>query len=181
MRHGKISSRLGVKADHRVAMLRNLSIGLIQHGRIKTTLPRAKKLRPFLEPLVTRLKNPTVANLRVAQVTLNNRTAVMELAQRISTVFKDRPGGYLRIMKLSAHRVGDAADMALIEWVEPSLVAAYQDAPAKKAPAKKKAATSKKGSGKKATAKKSAASAEGAESVEAAPKKKSTKKATAKK
>lgn len=164
MRHGKRSSRLGVKADHRIAMLRNLSLGLVEHGRIKTTLPRAKKLRPFLEPIVTRLKDPSVANLRVAVATLNNRDAVMEIANRIAPAMKTRPGGYLRIMKLSGYRMGDAADMALIEWVEESLVKAYSQEAAPKA-AKGKAAKkgAKKPSGKKPAKK---AAAEGDEKAE---------------
>lgn len=155
MRHVKTRSRLGVKADHRVAMLRNLTIGLVQHGRIKTTLPRAKKLRPFLEPIVTRLKDPTVANLRIAVARLANRDTVMEIAKTIAPKMKDRPGGYLRIMKLAGHRVGDAADMALIEWSDISLVPAYNDKPTKKeAPAKKGAKkAAAKGGAKKASAK----------------------------
>ena len=159
MRHGKIRSKLGVKADHRVAMLRNLSLGLIEHGRVKTTLPRAKKLRPFLEPIVTRLKDPSVANIRVAVTQLANASAVLDLAQRIAPKFKTRPGGYLRIMKLATPRAGDAADMALVEWVEESLVAAYSDKPKATKTAKggaKKAAKAAKEGDAEATEKKAA-------------------------
>jgi large subunit ribosomal protein L17 len=169
MRHGKTRSRLGVKADHRVAMLRNLSLGLVQHGRIKTTLPRAKKLRPFLEPIVTRLKDPTVANLRLAVATLNNRDAVMEIANKIAPKMKDRPGGYLRILKLSGYRAGDAADMALIEWVEESLVNAYNADAAPKNKGKKGKKPAK--GGKKAAAA-SGDKEEKTEKKAAAPKKK---------
>jgi large subunit ribosomal protein L17 len=144
MRHGKVSSRLGVKADHRVAMLRNLTLGIIQHGRIRTTLARAKKLRPFLEPLVTRLKNPSVANIRIANERLANKEAVLALAQKVSVVFKDRPGGYLRILKLATPRAGDAADMALIEWSDESLVPFYSEGAKKKAPSAKRKTVSKK-------------------------------------
>ncbi len=151
MRHGNRSSRLGVKTNHRVAMLRNMALGLIEHGRIKTTLPRAKRLRPFVEVLVTRLKNPTVSNLRLANASLNNRKAVLFLAENVSTKFKTRPGGYLRILKLATPRAGDSANMALIEWVDESLVNAYQDAP--KTTAKKGA---KKAAAGKVTAPKSA-------------------------
>jgi large subunit ribosomal protein L17 len=159
MRHGKNRSRLGVKAAHRVAMLRNLTLGLVKHGRIKTTLPRARKLRPFLEPIVTRLREPTVANIRVANALLNNRDVVLEIAQKIAPKFKTRPGGYLRILKLATPRAGDAADMALIEWSDESLVPAYSAEPVaksstknstkKKATAQKVGKTSKKTAGAK--------------------------------
>ena len=168
MRHAKIGSKLGVKADHRVAMLRNLSIGLVQHGRIKTTLPRAKKLRPFLEPIVTRLKNPTVANIRVAVSQLANREAVLQIVSTIAPKMANRPGGYLRIMKLSGHRAVDAADMALIEWSDEALVPHYNEAPVKKTPAKAK----KKAAGKKASAKSAAGKAASGEEEKAPAKKK---------
>ena len=169
MRHKNRSRKLGVKKSHRIAMLRNLTLGLIEHGRIKTTVARAKTLRPFVEKLVTRLKEPTVPNIRNAVSTLGNKGGVAKIAQDISPKFKARNGGYLRIMRLSGHRAGDAADMALIEWVDESLVTAYQEvATEKKAPAKKKAAS------KKAAAKKSAPKAKKAAS-EDAPKKKAAK------
>ena len=165
MRHGNKATRLGVKKQHRIAMLRNLTLGLVEHGRIKTTVARAKYLRTFVEPLVTRLKEPTVANLRQAQSVLGNRDAVMVIAKTISPAFASRTGGYTRIMRLAQPRAGDAADMALIEWVDESLVNAYQEAPkakvakakkgAKKAPAKKKAAA-KDGEEKASKKKKSA-------------------------
>ena len=125
MRHGNRSSRLGVKTGHRVAMLRNLTLGLVEHGRIKTTIARAKRLRPFVEKIVTRLKDPTVANLRLANSELANKAAVASIAGKIAPKFKDRAGGYLRIMRLATPRAGDCADMALIEWVEADLVSAY--------------------------------------------------------
>ncbi len=142
MRHQAKTRRLGVKSPHRLAMLRNLTQGLVEHGRIRTTITRAKVLRPFVEKLVTRLKDPTVANLRHAYSTLSNRDTVMALAEKVSPKFKDRNGGYLRIMRMSLARPGDQADMALIEWVEESLVNAYQET--KKAPAKKAGKASKK-------------------------------------
>jgi large subunit ribosomal protein L17 len=144
MRHRKRTAKLGVKTDHRNAMLRNLTLGLLEHGRIKTTVARAKRLRPFVEKLVTCLKEPTVANLRLANSTLSNRAATLKIAHEISTVFKTRPGGYTRIMKLATPRVGDNADLALIEWVEESLVPAYSGMIS---PSKTKA---KKGDSKKA-------------------------------
>lgn len=135
MRHGNRSARLGVKTSHRTEMIRNMALGLIEHGRIRTTVTRAKRLRPFIEKLVTRLKNPSVHNLRLAQSELRHRSAVLSIAKNISPKFMSRPGGYLRILKLATPRPGDAADMALIEWVDESLVAAYQEKPA--TPAKK--------------------------------------------
>lgn len=147
--HRNRTSRLGVKTGHRTAMIRNLTLGLVEHGRIKTTVARAKRMRPFVEKLVTRLKDPTVANLRHAVSELNNRDAVLVIAKDIAPKFADRPGGYLRILKLAGHRAGDAADMALIEWVDESLVSAYQEK--KPVPAKK--TTGKKAAGKKAAPK----------------------------
>ena len=144
MRHGNRSTRLGVKTGHRVAMLRNLTLGLIEHGRIKTTVARAKRLRPFVEKLVTRLKDPSVANLRLVNSELANRDATLAIARNIAPLFKDRAGGYLRILKLARPRAGDNADLALIEWVEESLVAAYQENKTVKAPAKKSASKAKK-------------------------------------
>jgi len=137
MRHANRSSRLGVKTAHRLAMLRNMTLGLVEHGRIKTTIARAKRLRPFVEKIVTRLKDPTVANLRLAHVALGNKACVATIAGNISPKFKDRAGGYLRIMRLATPRAGDCADMALIEWVEAGLVSAYnQESSAKKKSAK---------------------------------------------
>lgn len=169
MRHGNRSTRLGVKTGHRVAMLRNLTLGLIEHGRIKTTQARARRLRPFVEKMVTRLKDPSVANLRLVNSELANRDAVLVLAKTIAPKFMDRPGGYLRIMKLARPRAGDNADMALIEWVEESLVAAYQETkPAAKKPAKK-AAKGKKAAPK---AKKEKTASEGSQGpAKKAPKK----------
>lgn len=127
MRHQMRSSRLGVKVQHRAAMLRNMTLGLVEHGRIKTTVTRAKALRPFVERIVTRLKDPSISNIRLVQRTLPHRDCVMTIAREIAPKFKDRNGGYLRIMRLASPRAGDAADMALIEWVEASLVKAYQE------------------------------------------------------
>jgi len=161
MRHGKISRRLGVKSAHRTAMLRNMAKSLVEHGRIKTTVARAKTLRPFVERIVTRLKDPSVANLRQALSKVNDRDTILKIAHEVSPKFKERNGGYLRILKLAKPRAGDCADMALIEWVEESLVNFYQEAtltPVKK-PAKKKKASAKK----KTTAKKKSAAKKTAE------------------
>lgn len=163
MRHGNRSTRLGVKTGHRVAMLRNLTLGLIEHGRIKTTVARAKRLRPFVEKMVTRLKDPTVANLRLVNSELSNRDAVLNIAKNIAPKFKDRAGGYLRILKLARPRAGDNADLALIEWVEESLVAAYGEV--NKKAAKKPAAKAKKAAPK--ASKKAKDAVEDGEVVEA--------------
>ena len=133
-------------------MLRNLALGLVEHGRIKTTLPRARRLRPFVEKMVTRLKDPTVANIRLVQAELANRDAVLAIAKTIAPKFANRPGGYTRILKLAGYRAGDAAEMALIEWVDESLVGAYSEAEKAPKATKKKAAAKKstKASGEKA-------------------------------
>lgn len=164
MRHGKISTRLGVKSGHRIAMIRNLALGLVEHGRIRTTTVRAKRLRPFMERLVTQLKEPTTANLRWALKQLPHRAAIQAIAQNVSTKFKDRPGGYLRILKLAKPRVGDCADMSLIEWVDESLVNAYQAKPPTKGKTSKAKATKKQ------------AAADGDKDESAVAKKKSVKK-----
>ncbi len=150
MRHRKKSLRLGVKTDHRKAMLRNLTLGLLEHGRIKTTVARAKRLRPFVERLVTRLKDPSIANIRIANAKLSNRSATLKIAQEISPKFKERAGGYTRILKLANRRIGDNADLAFIEWSEESLVPAYSGMIA---PAKSKGASKAKKAGTKSTAK----------------------------
>lgn len=156
MRHKVKTNRLGVKSAHRSALLRNLTKALVEHGRIKTTTLRAKQLRSFVEPIVTRLKNPTVHNLRLVNSELADRDCALKIAESISPQFKTRPGGYLRILKLATPRAGDKADMSLIEWVEESLVPAYAEIKEGKAPVKKKAAskTSKKAASAKTTKKK---------------------------
>src|SRR6187399_2467557 len=122
MRHQKTTRNLGVKTGHRVAMLRNLLRGLVRDGRIRTTHARAKVLRSYAEKIVTRLKDPSVANIRHAYSIVNDRDAVRDLTHNIAPKFKDRTGGYLRIMKLARTRPGDNADMVLIEWCDEGLV-----------------------------------------------------------
>ncbi len=171
MRHANRSSRLGVKTAHRKAMLRNLTLGLVEHGRIKTTIARAKRLRPFVEKIVTRLKDPTVANLRLAQAELANKGAVAAIAGTIAPKFKDRAGGYLRILRLATPRAGDCADMALIEWVEEGLVSAYnKDTSAKKKATKGAKKTSAKSKEKKADAVEAESEPTGKKSAKAAKK-----------
>ncbi len=131
MRHGKKFNHLGKKSGHRKAMLANMGSSLIKHKRINTTLAKAKALRVYLEPLVTKSKNDTGHNRRVVFSYLRDKDAVTELFREISTKVADRPGGYLRIIKLG-NRLGDNAEMALIEFVD------YNDVYNADKPAKKK-------------------------------------------
>ena len=117
MRHGKKFNHLGRKAAHRKALLRNLAINLIEHKRINTTLAKAKALRVFIEPLVTRSKENTMHNRRIVFRRLQNKYAVTELFTTVSAKVGDRPGGYCRIIRLGT-RPGDSAEMAMIEFVD---------------------------------------------------------------
>lgn len=108
---------MGRTAAHRDATLRNMSISLIQHKRIITTHAKAKVLRPFLEPIITRAKDNTQHSRRVVYSKLKNKDAVKELFGPIMVAVGDRPGGYLRIIRLG-YRKGDGAQMALIEFVD---------------------------------------------------------------
>ncbi len=117
MRHGKKFNHLGRKTAHRKAMLSNMGSSLIKHKRINTTLAKAKALRVYLEPLVTKSKNDTMHNRRVVFSYLRDKEAVTELFREVSVKVADRPGGYLRIIKLG-NRLGDNADMAMIEFVD---------------------------------------------------------------
>ena len=117
MRHNKKFNHLGRTADHRKAMLTNMAISLIKHKRITTTLAKAKALKKFVEPLITRSKNDTTTSRRVVFRYLQDKYAVTELFKEISTKVAERPGGYTRIIKLGI-RKGDAAEMAFIELVD---------------------------------------------------------------
>lgn len=117
MRHNKKFNHLGRKSAHRKAMLRNMAISLIEHKRISTTLAKAKALRMFLEPLVTRSKENTVHSRRVVFSYLQNKEAVKELFGEVAVRVAERPGGYLRIFK-TGFRQGDNAEMAIIEFVD---------------------------------------------------------------
>lgn len=119
MRHRKTGRRFGRDSSHRKAMFRNLAISIIEHGVVKTTLAKAKEIRGFLEPLVTLAKNDSVANRRLAFDRIRNKSAVGKLFSKIGPNFKERPGGYLRVLKYGFRR-GDAAPMAVIEFVEES-------------------------------------------------------------
>ncbi len=117
MRHNKKFNHLGRKASHRAAMLANMAISLIEHKRITTTLQKAKALRMYVEPLITKSKDDTTASRRVVFSYLQNKYAITELFGTIATKVADRPGGYTRIIKLGK-RASDDADMAFIELVD---------------------------------------------------------------
>ncbi|MCZ6674404.1 MAG: 50S ribosomal protein L17 [Verrucomicrobia bacterium] len=116
MRHLKHRHELGVKKAHRMALMANLACALIKEGRIKTTLAKAKALRPFAEKLVTLAKHGTLADRRLANSKLRNKEALQLLFNEKVEEFKDRPGGYTRIYKIG-NRLGDAAEMAIIELI----------------------------------------------------------------
>lgn len=117
MRHGDKVNNLGRKKAHRQALLQNLTSALIRHKRINTTLAKAKALRVYAEPLITRAKNDTQHNRRLVFSHLQDKEAVTELFTVVGDKVADRPGGYTRIIKLP-RRVSDAADMAMIELVD---------------------------------------------------------------
>jgi len=118
MRHGNHKYKLGVKPQHRKALVQGLAMELIIHGKIKTTETKAKAIKPFVEKLVTLAKNDTIANRRLAFTKLNNKEAVAALFTNVAPKFKQRPGGYTRILKLAGGRVGDGAQEAFIAFVE---------------------------------------------------------------
>ncbi len=117
MRHGKKVNHLGRKKAHRDALLANLAVALITHKRINTTVAKAKALRVYVEPLITKSKEDTTHNRRIVFSYLQDKEAVAELFREVSTKIADRPGGYLRIIKLG-NRQGDNAEMAMIEFVD---------------------------------------------------------------
>jgi len=117
MRHGKKFNHLGRKTAHRKAMLANMTCSLIEHKRINTTVAKAKALRLFAEPLITKSKSDTTHNRRIVFSYLRDKFAVTELFKEISVKVADRPGGYLRIIKLG-NRQGDNAPMAMVELVD---------------------------------------------------------------
>ncbi len=117
MRHNKRFRKLGRTTSHRIAMFRNMVASLIEHGRITTTLHKAKELRPVAEKVITRGRIDTVPARRWVRQWIPNRTLVKKLFNEVSPRFADRPGGYLRIIKLGPRR-GDGAEMAILEFVD---------------------------------------------------------------
>ena len=126
MRHNKHHASLGVTVEHRRAMMSNLAAALITHGRIETTLAKAKALRPFIEKVITKAKQAAAKTekkdalhlRRIALSDVRDETAVAKLFNETHKEFTNRPGGYTRIYKLGQQRQGDAAEMALIEFVK---------------------------------------------------------------
>ena len=117
MRHGKKIIKLGRKSAHRKALLANMAVSLFEHKRITTTSTKAKALKIFVEPLITKSKNDSVHNRRLCFSKLRNKLGVQILFDEISKKVADRPGGYTRIIKLG-NRMGDNASMAMIELVD---------------------------------------------------------------
>ena len=146
MRHRKSGRKLNRNSAHRKALFKNLAIALIEQEIIKTTLPKAKELRKFIEPLITRAKEDSVANRRHAFNKLRSDSAVAKLFSEVAVNSKDRNGGYTRIIK-AGFRYGDNAPMAVIEFVDRDVEAKRIDKK-KKDPAKEQ----KKESSKEATA-----------------------------
>ena len=117
MRHNKAINHLGRKSGHRKALLANMATSLILHKRIQTTVAKAKALKSYVEPLITKSKEDTTHSRRVVFSYLKNKYAVTELFREIAPKIADRPGGYTRVLK-TGFRQGDGADMALIELVD---------------------------------------------------------------
>ena len=151
MRHNKKFNHLGRKAAHRAAMLSNMACSLIMHKRISTTLAKAKALRIFVEPLLTRAQEDTMANRRLVFAELKQKEVVTELFQNVGEKIANRPGGYTRILR-TGFRLGDAAEMSIIELVD------YNENMLKDT--KKAAKKTTRRAGKKAAAKEAAPAAE---------------------
>lgn len=167
MRHNKHHASLGVTREHREAMLSNLAASLILHGRIQTTLTKAKALRPFIEKVVTKAKKAAAKTekkdaihlRRLALADVRNEDAITKLFNESHKEFANRNGGYTRIYKLGARRQSDAAELALIEFVK-------ADDPGYKKSKSRKAGKARKAGGKKAAAEQ-APKAEAAPAAEA--------------
>lgn len=117
MRHRKKGRQLGRTAEHRQATLRNLATALFRHGRIRTTTAKAKELRTFAEPLITKAKRGDLHARRLVARSISDKDVLAHLFGELGPRYADRPGGYTRVLKLG-HRPGDGADMAIIELVE---------------------------------------------------------------
>ena len=152
MRHNKAINHLGRKSGHRKAMLANMACSLLLHKRIETTVAKAKALRTYVEPLITKSKDDSTHSRRTVFSYLKQKEAVTELFRTIAPKIAERPGGYTRILK-TGFRVGDAADMAIIELVDFN-EAALASAPKKEA---------KKANTRRSRAKKAAPAQEAAE------------------
>lgn len=154
MRHGRTINHLGRRAEHRQALLSNLACSLIEHKRINTTVAKAKALRKYIEPLITKSKTDSTHSRRIVFSYLKNKFAVTELFREVAPKVNDRPGGYVRIIR-TGFRPGDNADMCLIELVDFNTIYGKEAA---KAAAKKR---TRRGGAKK----KEDGAAEGAETA----------------
>ena len=143
MRHNKNFNHLGRKSAHRKAMLSNMAASLILHKRIITTVAKAKALRMYVEPLITRSKEDNTSNRRLVFSYLQNKYAVTELFREVSTKVAERPGGYTRIIRMPNMRAGDAADMCMMELVD------YNEVYTSEAKKPAKAKTTRRGRGTK--------------------------------
>ena len=148
MRHGKKFNHLGRQHSHREAMLSNMSSSLILHKRINTTVAKAKALRKYVEPLITRSKDDSTHSRRTVFSYLQNKLAVAELFREVAPKITDRPGGYTRIIRLE-NRPGDNAEMCMMELVDFNLIYGVDG---KESPAKKAKGTRRKSTGKKSSA-----------------------------
>jgi large subunit ribosomal protein L17 len=172
MRHGKKINHLGRKTAHRKAMLANMACSLIEHKRINTTVAKAKALKQFVEPLVTKSKTDSTHNRRIVFSYLRDKNSVTELFRDVAAKVGDRPGGYTRIIKLG-NRLGDNADMAMIELVDYNEIYNVEKVAKKKSTRRgksKKGETTAVEDTKTATDVKEAPKAEKAPKVEKAPK-----------
>jgi len=168
MRHNKHHASLGVTREHRAAMMSNLAASLIEHGRIQTTLTKAKALRPFIEKVITKAKKAAAATekkdqihlRRLALADVRNEDAITKLFNESYKEFANRNGGYTRIYKLGAQRQSDAAELALIEFVK-------ADDPGYKKSKGKKSGKAKKAKAPKAAKSETAATSEAAPAAEA--------------
>lgn len=168
MRHNKAVNHLGRKSGHRKALLSNMACSLIMHKRINTTVAKAKALKTYVEPLITKCKEDTTHNRRVVFSYLKSKEAVTELFRTVAPKVADRPGGYTRVLH-TGFRQGDAAEMALIELVD------FNEAALASASKTAKKTTRRGRSGKKAEAAAAAEAPKAAETAPAAPAAEETK------
>ena len=171
MRHGKKINHLGRTASHRSALLSNMASSLILEKRITTTVAKAKALRKYVEPLLTKAKNDTTHSRRTVFSYLQNKESLKELFGSVASKISDRPGGYTRIIKMADVRLGDNSEMCLIELVDFNTLYSKDE----------KADKTKTRRSRRSTGKKTEGAAEGAEDAKAEVKEKPAKKAPAKK
>lgn len=118
MRHGRQKNLLGIARSHRKSLMRNLAVSLIEHGKINSTHAKCKAVQPYIEKLVSIARVDNLANRRLVFSKLNNKGAVKGLFETVAPKYKERNGGYTRIVKMSDARVGDGAPMSIISFVE---------------------------------------------------------------